>query len=83
MREVQSRYGYQHVWTGHLVREDLYGFCCPVAASIVNQNGFEMMSRKVLVEQRSQRSDRLMSTVVARQQRNDVAHWISLRDEEG
>lgn len=24
VREVQSRYGYQHVWTGHLVKEDLY-----------------------------------------------------------
>jgi threonyl-tRNA synthetase len=24
VREVQSRYGYEHVWTGHLVREDLY-----------------------------------------------------------
>jgi threonyl-tRNA synthetase len=24
VREVQTRYGYQHVWTGHLVREDLY-----------------------------------------------------------
>lgn len=24
VRDVQSRYGYQHVWTGHLVREDLY-----------------------------------------------------------
>ncbi len=24
VREVQTRYGYQHVWTGHIVREDLY-----------------------------------------------------------
>ena len=24
MREVQTRYGFQHVWTGHLVKEDLY-----------------------------------------------------------
>ena len=24
VREVQTRYGYQHVWTGHMVREDLY-----------------------------------------------------------
>ncbi len=24
VREVQTRYGYKHVWTGHLVREDLY-----------------------------------------------------------
>jgi threonyl-tRNA synthetase len=24
VRETQSRYGYQHVWTAHLVREDLY-----------------------------------------------------------
>ena len=24
VRETQTRYGYQHVWTGHLVREDLY-----------------------------------------------------------
>ncbi|MBC7527047.1 MAG: threonine--tRNA ligase [Chthonomonadaceae bacterium] len=24
VREVQTRYGYSHVWTGHLVREDLY-----------------------------------------------------------
>jgi len=24
VREVQTRYGYQHVWTGHLVREDLF-----------------------------------------------------------
>jgi threonyl-tRNA synthetase len=24
VRDVQTRYGYQHVWTGHLVREDLY-----------------------------------------------------------
>ena len=24
VREVQTRYGYRHVWTGHLVREDLY-----------------------------------------------------------
>ncbi|HEX7101427.1 MAG TPA: threonine--tRNA ligase, partial [Nitrolancea sp.] len=24
VREVQTRYGYQHVWTGHLVRERLY-----------------------------------------------------------
>jgi len=24
VRELQSRYGYQHVWTGHLVKEDLY-----------------------------------------------------------
>ncbi|HLK60270.1 MAG TPA: threonine--tRNA ligase [Chthonomonadaceae bacterium] len=24
VREVQTRYGYQHVWTGHLVREELY-----------------------------------------------------------
>jgi len=24
VRQVQSRYGYQHVWTGHLVKEDLY-----------------------------------------------------------
>jgi threonyl-tRNA synthetase len=24
VREVQTRYGYQHVWTGHLVRQDLY-----------------------------------------------------------
>jgi len=24
IREVQTRYGYQHVWTGHLVKEDLY-----------------------------------------------------------
>ncbi len=24
VREVQSRYGYQHVWTGHLVRQELY-----------------------------------------------------------
>ncbi len=24
VREVQSKYGYQHVWTGHLVKEDLY-----------------------------------------------------------
>ena len=24
VREVQTRYGYTHVWTGHLVKEDLY-----------------------------------------------------------
>ncbi len=24
VRDVQTRYGYEHVWTGHLVREDLY-----------------------------------------------------------
>lgn len=24
VRETQTRYGYQHVWTGHMVREDLY-----------------------------------------------------------
>ncbi|HLV79007.1 MAG TPA: threonine--tRNA ligase [Chthonomonadaceae bacterium] len=24
VREVQTRYGYQHVWTGHLVRQELY-----------------------------------------------------------
>jgi threonyl-tRNA synthetase len=24
VRQTQSRYGYQHVWTGHLVKEDLY-----------------------------------------------------------
>jgi threonyl-tRNA synthetase len=24
VREVQTQYGYQHVWTGHLVKEDLY-----------------------------------------------------------
>ena len=24
VREVQTKYGYQHVWTGHLVREELY-----------------------------------------------------------
>jgi len=24
VRELQTRYGYQHVWTGHLVKEDLY-----------------------------------------------------------
>ena len=24
VREVQTRYGYQHVWTGHVVKEDLY-----------------------------------------------------------
>lgn len=24
VRETQTRYGYQHVWTGHVVREDLY-----------------------------------------------------------
>jgi len=24
VREVQTRYGYQHVWTGHLVHEELY-----------------------------------------------------------
>ncbi|HEX5503179.1 MAG TPA: threonine--tRNA ligase [Thermomicrobiales bacterium] len=24
VREAQTRHGYQHVWTGHLVREDLY-----------------------------------------------------------
>lgn len=24
VREVQSRYGYQHVWTGHMVKEQLY-----------------------------------------------------------
>ncbi len=24
VRDVQTRYGYQHVWTGHLVREELY-----------------------------------------------------------
>ncbi len=24
VRETQSRYGFQHVWTGHLVKEDLY-----------------------------------------------------------
>ena len=24
VRDVQTRFGYQHVWTGHLVREDLY-----------------------------------------------------------
>src|SRR5579862_5537788 len=24
VREVQTRYGYQHVWTGHLVREELF-----------------------------------------------------------
>jgi threonyl-tRNA synthetase len=24
VREVQTRYGFQHVWTGHLVKEDLY-----------------------------------------------------------
>ena len=24
VRETQTRYGYQHVWTGHLVKEDLF-----------------------------------------------------------
>jgi threonyl-tRNA synthetase len=24
VREAQTRYGYQHVWTGHIVKEDLY-----------------------------------------------------------
>ncbi|HEX7975381.1 MAG TPA: threonine--tRNA ligase [Anaerolineales bacterium] len=24
VRETQTRYGYQHVWTGHVVKEDLY-----------------------------------------------------------
>lgn len=24
VREAQTRYGYQHVWTGHVVKEDLY-----------------------------------------------------------
>jgi threonyl-tRNA synthetase len=24
VRDVQTRYGFQHVWTGHLVKEDLY-----------------------------------------------------------
>jgi threonyl-tRNA synthetase len=24
VRDVQTRYGYQHVWTGHLVKEDLF-----------------------------------------------------------
>ena len=24
VRDLQTKYGYQHVWTGHLVREDLY-----------------------------------------------------------
>ena len=24
VREAQTKYGYQHVWTGHLVKEDLY-----------------------------------------------------------
>lgn len=24
VRDVQTRFGYQHVWTGHLVKEDLY-----------------------------------------------------------
>jgi len=24
VREVQTRYGYDHVWTGHIVKEDLY-----------------------------------------------------------
>ena len=24
VRELQTRYGYQHVWTGHVVKEDLY-----------------------------------------------------------
>jgi threonyl-tRNA synthetase len=24
VRQAQTRYGYQHVWTGHLVKEDLY-----------------------------------------------------------
>ncbi|MEW5867755.1 MAG: threonine--tRNA ligase [Chloroflexota bacterium] len=24
VRQVQTRYGYQHVWTGHMVKEDLY-----------------------------------------------------------
>ena len=24
VRETQTKYGYQHVWTGHLVKEDLY-----------------------------------------------------------
>lgn len=24
VRDTQSKYGYQHVWTGHLVKEDLY-----------------------------------------------------------
>ena len=24
VRELQTRYGYQHVWTGHLVKEELY-----------------------------------------------------------
>jgi len=24
VRDVQSKYGYQHVWTGHIVKEDLY-----------------------------------------------------------
>ncbi len=24
VRDLQTRYGYQHVWTGHLVKEDLY-----------------------------------------------------------
>jgi threonyl-tRNA synthetase len=24
VRDVQTRYGYEHVWTGHLVKEDLY-----------------------------------------------------------
>ena len=25
VRETQTRYGYQHVWTGHMVKEELYG----------------------------------------------------------
>lgn len=24
VRQIQAKYGYQHVWTGHLVKEDLY-----------------------------------------------------------
>ncbi|HOC31700.1 MAG TPA: threonine--tRNA ligase, partial [Armatimonadota bacterium] len=24
VRDVQTRYGYQHVWTGHIAKEDLY-----------------------------------------------------------
>ena len=24
VRETQTRYGYQHVWTGHMVKEELY-----------------------------------------------------------
>ena len=33
VRETQTRYGYQHVWTGHIVKEDLYRTLGPSASN--------------------------------------------------